>query len=123
MIFLISAGSRVAGGFAGIEGAAKYYAGPEMAKFGVPAALHVPFVAIATLLELGGAILYILGNDLGAQLLLAFIVPVTLFVRTSALDKQDNQITLLKDIALTGALIGAAFPDAPAPAAATRKTK
>jgi len=95
-----------------------------MAKFGVPAALHLPFLVVATLLELAGGLAYVAGHELGAQMLLAFLVPVTITLHTSALDKQENQIALLKNVALTGALIGAAFPDAaPAAPAPTKKSK
>lgn len=83
------------------------YAASGMARFGiVDATLQAALFYIAVGLETVGGFALALGFDeLASTLLLAFLVPVTVFLHTEKLDEQMNQVGLLKNVALIGALL------------------
>lgn len=75
---------------------------------GVPAAKLS--VQVSGLVMLVGAVLVIIGNPIGALLLVAFLVPTAILMHpfwkeTDPMAKMTEQVNFLKDLALAGAAL------------------
>ena len=87
-------------------GKAKNFSGTEeyMASFGLPAASIL--LVIALILEIGGALMVLLGYkaEIGALLLIIFTVPASLVFHTNFAD-QAQMTQFLKNLSILGGLV------------------
>jgi uncharacterized membrane protein YphA (DoxX/SURF4 family) len=98
-------GAQKLSGMEALQGTAQYAAGGFSGwGLSLPDNVVLAAVAIAALLEVVGGLLLAIGQEeLGAKILLAFLVPVTIIIHRPT--SQNETIALLKNAALAGAFL------------------